>query len=67
VAGKQHPIDRQFTGFSDRYRKRYEAEEEELSKVKYKIRARRPAPKDYIKTQEQEEAICRMENLLKTL
>lgn len=62
----QHPIDRQFTGFSDRYRKRHE-EETDQNKIKYKIRERRPAPKDYILTNEQEKKICQMEKVLKTL
>jgi hypothetical protein len=67
VVRKQHPIDRQLTGFSDRYRKRHEDEAEEQDKIKYKIRARRPAPNDYILTRKQEEETCRMEKVLKTL
>lgn len=66
---KQHPIDRQLTGFSDRYRKRHEDEDEaeEQDKIKYNIRGRRPALNDYILTRKQEEETCRMEKVLKTL
>jgi hypothetical protein len=70
---KRNPIDRQFKGilasgqskFSARYQQRHE--EAEGRTESRKIRERRPAPKDYITTPEQEKRRCQIISELKSL
>ena len=70
---KKNPIDRQFNGilasgqskFSARYQQRHEEIEEHAGSRK--IRERRPAPKDYTITLEQEKRRCQIMSELKNL
>jgi len=70
---KKNPIDRQFNGIlasgQSRLSARYQQRRSEghSPEINRKIRERRPAPKDYIITPEQEEQRCQMMAELKNL